>query len=327
VRDQAARTRLVIAAGSFQNANGNAAADQIAYFNGVSLRPVGSNGAGNGPLAGQATALGVTGGKGLRLGKLHLRRRRHPGHVGGRLRAASARRVDRRQRHGPLRGQQRVQLDRRRRGTPRQGEAGQLGVLVRQDPERRSRGAASFDIKGTGGAHGITARYFRGRTNITTKVRAGTYGTASVAPGARVVLRVVVRAASSSAAQATFLTSARYTTGTPPDAVRFVTEATGEARSGDAESVAERAADMVDFAHAPDPGVAGDGRDRAGRVGTAGDAMTQRGARATSSSAPVVRAVRRRRRRVRQRGPVQCTADARPPPLRDGGLVRVHAAR
>jgi hypothetical protein len=87
--------------------------------------------------------------------------------------------------------------------------------------------AASFDIKGTGGAHGLTARYYRGRTNITTQVRAGTYGTASLAPGASVVLRVVVRAGTSSAAQSTFLTTARSTAGTPRDAVRLVAKASG----------------------------------------------------------------------------------------------------
>ncbi len=87
--------------------------------------------------------------------------------------------------------------------------------------------AASFDIKGTGGAHGITARYYRGRTNITAKVEAGTYSTASLAPGASVVLRVVIRAATSSAAQATFLTTARSQAGTPGDAVRLVVKASG----------------------------------------------------------------------------------------------------
>jgi hypothetical protein len=66
-----------------------------------------------------------------------------------------------------------------------------------------------------------------GRTNISTKVRAGTYGRASPAPGASVVLRVVVRAGTSSAAQATFLTTTRSQTGTPPDAVRLVTKALG----------------------------------------------------------------------------------------------------
>jgi hypothetical protein len=217
---------LVIAAGSFQNANGNAAADQIAYFNGVSWRPVGSDGAGNGPLAGQATALGVTGGQvyvsgnftsaggdtlatsvaayGLRLPDASIGAKA-AGHFEGNNVYSST-------------GAGEVRHARVKRGS-------RVTSYVRIQNDGLV--AASFDIKGTGGAHGITARYFRGRTNITTKVRAGTYGTASVAPGARVVLRVVVRAASSSAAQATFLTSARSTTGTPPDAVRFVTEATG----------------------------------------------------------------------------------------------------
>jgi gamma-glutamyl phosphate reductase len=77
------------------------------------------------------------------------------------------------------------------------------------------------------GAHGITARYYRGRTNITAAVRAGTYATASLAPRASVVLRVVVRAARSSAAQATFLTTARSQAGTPRDAVRLVARAFG----------------------------------------------------------------------------------------------------
>jgi gamma-glutamyl phosphate reductase len=87
--------------------------------------------------------------------------------------------------------------------------------------------AASFGIKGTGGARGITARYYRGRTNITAAVRAGTYATASLPPRASVVLRVVVRAARSSAAQATFLTTARSQAGTPRDAVRLVARAFG----------------------------------------------------------------------------------------------------
>ena len=50
---------LVFAAGSFQNANGVATADHIAYFDGSTWRPIGSNGAGNGPLLGNMTALAV----------------------------------------------------------------------------------------------------------------------------------------------------------------------------------------------------------------------------------------------------------------------------
>lgn len=54
---------ILVAAGSFQDANGTATADNIAYFDGTSWRPVGSDGAGNGPFIGQATSLGITGGK------------------------------------------------------------------------------------------------------------------------------------------------------------------------------------------------------------------------------------------------------------------------
>ncbi len=41
---------LLFAAGSFQDANGVATADHIAYFDGATWRPIGSNGAGNGPM-------------------------------------------------------------------------------------------------------------------------------------------------------------------------------------------------------------------------------------------------------------------------------------
>jgi hypothetical protein len=47
----------VFAAGSFQNANGDPLADRIASFDGKSWRPVGSNGAGDGPLNGDVRAL------------------------------------------------------------------------------------------------------------------------------------------------------------------------------------------------------------------------------------------------------------------------------
>jgi hypothetical protein len=217
---------LVVAAGSFQNANGNAAADQIAYFNGVSWRPVGTDGAGNGPLSGQATALGVTGGNvyvsgnftsaggdslatsvaayGLRLPDASTGATA-AGHFAGDNVYSST-------------GAGEVRDARVKRG-------GRVTSYVKIQNDGLV--AASFDIRGTGGAHGITARYFRGRTNITTEVQAGIYSTASLAPRASVVLRVVVRAGTSSAARATFLTTARSQAGTPRDAVRLVAKASG----------------------------------------------------------------------------------------------------
>jgi hypothetical protein len=45
--------------GSFQNANGDARADNIAFFDGTAWHPVGSDGAGNGPWNGNSLALAV----------------------------------------------------------------------------------------------------------------------------------------------------------------------------------------------------------------------------------------------------------------------------
>jgi len=53
----------VYVAGSFQNADGRPTADMVAGFNGFSWAPMGSNGAGNGPLGAQANAVTVFGGQ------------------------------------------------------------------------------------------------------------------------------------------------------------------------------------------------------------------------------------------------------------------------
>jgi hypothetical protein len=53
----------VWAGGSFQNADANPLADQIAVFNGSSWQPVGSNGAGDGPLNANVLTLALYGGR------------------------------------------------------------------------------------------------------------------------------------------------------------------------------------------------------------------------------------------------------------------------
>jgi chitodextrinase len=53
----------VFAGGSFQNADGHPTADMVAGFNGFSWAPLGSNGAGNGPLGGPVNALATFGGQ------------------------------------------------------------------------------------------------------------------------------------------------------------------------------------------------------------------------------------------------------------------------
>jgi hypothetical protein len=54
----AGRSR-VFATGSFQNANADARADEVAWFDGTDWHPVGSNGAGNGPLNAEAHGLAL----------------------------------------------------------------------------------------------------------------------------------------------------------------------------------------------------------------------------------------------------------------------------
>jgi hypothetical protein len=57
----AAKGSQVVVTGSFQNAGGNALADNIANFDGTSWGPVGSNGAGNGPWIGNGLAVVILG--------------------------------------------------------------------------------------------------------------------------------------------------------------------------------------------------------------------------------------------------------------------------
>jgi hypothetical protein len=57
----AAKGSQVVATGSFQNANGNPMADHIASFDGTTWKPLGSNGAGNGPWIGNGLAVAIIG--------------------------------------------------------------------------------------------------------------------------------------------------------------------------------------------------------------------------------------------------------------------------
>jgi hypothetical protein len=57
----AATSSQVVVTGSFQNANGNPVADHIASFDGTAWKPLGSNGAGNGPWIGNGLAVAILG--------------------------------------------------------------------------------------------------------------------------------------------------------------------------------------------------------------------------------------------------------------------------
>ena len=53
----------MFASGSFQNANGQPAADNVAWFDGTAWRALGSNGSGDGPWSGERRALAVVNGQ------------------------------------------------------------------------------------------------------------------------------------------------------------------------------------------------------------------------------------------------------------------------
>lgn len=217
---------LVVAAGSFQNANGTPTADDIAYFDGTQWRPIGSDGSGNGPLNQHPTALGITGGK-IYLGGSFTS-------AGGDSQAQYLAAYALHQPDtsigatstGPFVGgnvYHATGAGEIRTVTVRRGNDVTSYVKIQND----GLATASFTIKGTGGAAGITARYFRGSTNVTSDVRGGTYATGAIAARSSILLRLVVTVAASSAGTATLTTTARFQTGTPPDAVRFVINATG----------------------------------------------------------------------------------------------------
>jgi hypothetical protein len=210
---------LVFAAGSFQNANGVAAADHIASFDGSSWRPIGSDGSGNGPMGSALNALGVFRSKVYAAGSFTS--------AGGDVRAqylaayalklpdaaiavASA---------GPYTGNavySATAAGETRTRTVRPRHSGTFYVRIQND----GLVAASFTIKGTGGARGITVRYYRGTTGITSAVKAGTYSTGAIAARASITIRVVVSVASSSASSSSFLVKATSVAGTPADAVK-----------------------------------------------------------------------------------------------------------
>ena len=216
---------LVIAAGYFQNAGGNAAADDIAYFDGAHWRPIGSNGAGNGPLSSHPTAVGITGGKVYAGGPFTS--------AGGDtlaqyLAAYSLRQPDAAigaTSTGSFVGNNvysATGVGEARSVTVKRGRHSTSYLKIQND----GLVSASFHVKGTGGATGVTVHYYSGTRNVTAAVRAGTYATGDISARASKLLRVVVTVAKSSATRATFTTTCTSTSGTPHDATRLHVKAT-----------------------------------------------------------------------------------------------------
>lgn len=229
---------LVFAGGSFQDANGTATADMIAYFDGTAWRPIGSDGAGNGPLPAEVHGLEVfegklyaggnftsAGGDALAMNLAAYALRQPDAGISPTSKAGTHRgHVD-----GPFLGLGKYNATgsgQTRTVTVTRGHTIRCYLKIQND----GLVPASFKIKGTGGANGITPLYVREEGpvdhNITHDVRDGSYATVSIAARSSVVIRLDVQVAHSSASNATFLTTVRSAAGTPPDAVRLVVKAT-----------------------------------------------------------------------------------------------------
>ena len=213
---------LVFVTGNFSNANGSATADNVAYFDGTTWRPLGSNGAGNGPL----NAVGYV--AAVFLGQLY---------IGGNFTSAGGDPIawfiaSRSLRLpdglitvngvGPIVGNNIYNSTAVGQTSSTQIARGsnKLFIVYAQND---GTSAASFKLKGTGVAAGYTVSYFdvdNGNANITTAVRNGTFTTGSIGPGS--LFRITMRVALSLGAANTgnFYVIVSSTAGTPVDVIR-----------------------------------------------------------------------------------------------------------
>ncbi|MEA2623560.1 MAG: hypothetical protein QOH61_2470 [Chloroflexota bacterium] len=216
----------LFAIGTFSNANGNTKADHIAWFDGSDWSPLGSDGATNGPLNASGlvvTTMGGTvfaggsftsaGGDNFAWSAASFRFQRPDARIGT---SASGPFVGNDVYNATAAGQQKsVSVAR--------GSSRTLYLDIQND----GRVSGRLLLKGTGAASGFTVKYVRGTTNVTSAVLAGTYLTPTLAPGARVGLKLVVTLAASTASSATFKVVASSQPGTPVvDAVKAKVNAT-----------------------------------------------------------------------------------------------------
>jgi hypothetical protein len=209
----------VYATGSFQDANGDPLADQIAYFDGSAWHHVGSNGADDGPWSNSGAALAsfdqqlIAGGNFTSAGGDDL---------ASRVASFPILRPDARigsHRGGPFLGD--GVYDTAARGESKtisvaRGGKGALFANIQNDGLR----ADNLRVQATGKSQGFTVQFFRGSSNVTSRVRAGSFATGSLAPGASLTLKIAVQVTAKASKSASFLIHARSKPGAAPDAVK-----------------------------------------------------------------------------------------------------------
>jgi hypothetical protein len=219
----------VYVGGVFTNAAGHAAADNVARWNGSAWSALGSNGSGNGALNGGVGALAVLG-TGLYVGGdftnvTGIATADFVARWG--LPAVIVRKPDGRIKlgAGALVGNDiynTTGASQSRTGSAAAGGSITFGISIQNDGS----GADSFKVKATGSATTTyTVKYFRGATDISAAVVAGTYQTSSVAPAATYLItaKVTVKATAATGSSVTRLvTISSVGDGTKKDAVKFI---------------------------------------------------------------------------------------------------------
>ena len=225
INSLAASGSLLFAAGSFQNADGKTAADNVAWFDGTNWRALGSNGAGDGPWVGEGRTLGVVNGLVYAGGNftsaggdiearfIASRSLRLPdaaigdfsgNYVGTNIYGAASA------------GQTKtISIER--------GKNSYFPVLIRNDGLL----PAAFTLKGTGAANGYTVTYinYDDGADITADVRNGTFSTGTLARGQSFALKMIVKLSASAANSGAFQVTAKSTAGTPSDSVKGIVNA------------------------------------------------------------------------------------------------------
>lgn len=195
---------LVFVTGSFQNANGNPLADNIAYYDGSDWSNVGSDGAGNGPWIGTGHALATFNGKLFAGGNFTS--------AGGDPMASGVAAFDLVSVRGRIGTARRESAP----GSSTLGQGASKTISVRRGRtgtffvnfENNGLSTRSFDLTGTGSERGYTVKYFNGAQDVTTAVRNGTFR-AEIAPGAHQTLKMTVKLSKRAARKGTFVTKAQ----------------------------------------------------------------------------------------------------------------------
>jgi len=214
---------VVFVGGSFQNANGVATADDIAYFDGAAWHPLGSNGSGGGPLNQPPNALAnfgldlIAGGSFTDAGGDTL-----ADSIGSYALLRPDARIGTTA-TGPFAGGNVYSATGAGQSKTISVKRGHKGALY-ADIQNDGLFTDTFKVTGPGGAHGFHLTYFKGATDVTSQVLAGTFSTGSLAPQSHLTLKVVIKVDPQSNSSGHFLMTAK-SPGAPVDGVKAIVHA------------------------------------------------------------------------------------------------------